>query len=92
MNPEFLTVDEILEIHATQLARYGGAAGVRDLRLLESAAAQPTATFGGEYLHGDVFAVAAAYVYHIVRNHPFVDLRVRLLPEVAKPSSGRRVI
>lgn len=51
----------------------GGSGGVRDPILLDSAIAQPRATFGGEYLHGDLFLMASAYLYHIVKNHPFVD-------------------
>ena len=73
MNPEFLDVADVLEIHRMQLARFGGSAGLRDQGLLESAVAQPQATFGGEFLHADLFAMAAAYLYHIVSNHPFVD-------------------
>lgn len=53
--------------------RYGGSPGVRDEGLLESAVAQAAATFGGEYLHNDIFQMAAAYLFHIVQNHPFVD-------------------
>ena len=47
--------------------------GVRDHALLESALAQPGAAFGGEFLHVDLFAMAAAYLFHIVKNHPFLD-------------------
>ena len=73
MMPEFLTVGDCLTIHAEQIRQYGGKPGVRDLGLLESAVAQPEATFGEEYLHHDLFEMAAAYLFHIVRNHPFVD-------------------
>ncbi len=69
----FLSAAEVLEIHAAQLARFGGGSGVRSPELLESAVAQAEATFAGEYLHVDVFEMAAAYLYHIVQNHPFVD-------------------
>lgn len=69
----FLTPSDILEIHEDQIARYGGATDIRDRGLLMSAAAQPEATFGGAYLHGDLFEMAAAYLFHIVQNHPFVD-------------------
>jgi death-on-curing protein len=55
------------------MARYGGEEGVRDQGLLESALAQPQATFGGEYVHDGLFAMAAAYLFHIVSNHPFLD-------------------
>jgi death on curing protein len=73
MAPTFLTLDEVLEIHRDQLARYGGAAGIRDLGLLQSALAQPPATFGGQFLHADVSEMAAAYLFHLVQNHAFVD-------------------
>jgi death-on-curing protein len=73
MTPLFLTREEVLEIHALQLARYGGGAGLRDPGLLESALAQPEATFGGQYVHQDLWEMAAAYLFHLVSNHPFVD-------------------
>ena len=73
MNPEFLTVDDVLDIHALQLDRYGGAGGVRDLGLLESAVAQPQASAEGVFLHEDLFVMAAAYLFHLVSNHPFID-------------------
>lgn len=60
MTPEFLSLEEVLWIHQRQLARYGGGEGVRDLGLLESALAQPQATFGGEFLHTGIVARAAA--------------------------------
>jgi death-on-curing protein len=73
MAPVFLTLDEVLEIHRDQLERYGGADGIRDLGLLQSALAQPQATFGGQFLHADLFEMAAAYLFHLVQNHAFVD-------------------
>ena len=69
----FLTVEEILEIHADQIKRYGGRFGLRDLGLLQSAVAVPQSSFGGRYLHATLFETAAAYLFHIVQNHPFVD-------------------
>ena len=60
-------------MHALQLARYGGADGVRDRGLLESAIAQPQATFDAAFVHDGLFAMAGAYLFHIVQNHPFVD-------------------
>jgi death on curing protein len=72
-DPIFLTKDEVLAIHASRIARYGGTVGIRDNGLLDSALAAPRATFGGEYLHGTVHEMAAAYLFHIVQNHPFVD-------------------
>ncbi|HEY3247506.1 MAG TPA: type II toxin-antitoxin system death-on-curing family toxin [bacterium] len=71
--PLFLTLAEVVEIHRDQIERYGGRVGIRDAGLLESAVSMPQAAMGGEYLHGDVFEMAAAYLFHIVKNHPFVD-------------------
>lgn len=69
----FLTLDEILAIHMEQIRRYGGETGTRDFSLLESAIAQPQSGFSGKYFHEDHAAMAAAYMYHIVQDHPFVD-------------------
>ncbi len=69
----FLTPEVVLALHARQLERYGGGAGLRDRGLLESAVAQPQASFGGVYAHEGLFAMAAAYLFHIVSNHAFVD-------------------
>lgn len=71
--PLFLTLDEVLGIHADQMRRYGGSPGLRDLGLLQSALGMPETTFEGEFLHGTLFEKAAAYLFHIARNHPFVD-------------------
>jgi death-on-curing protein len=71
--PEFLALDEVLALHADLVRRYGGAAGLRDLALLQSALAMPEASYGGERLHGSQFEMAAAYLFHLARNHPFVD-------------------
>ncbi|MGQ0549744.1 MAG: type II toxin-antitoxin system death-on-curing family toxin [Armatimonadota bacterium] len=73
MPPVFLGLEEVLEIHGDQIRRYGGSAGVRDIDLLESALAMPQAGASGQFFHGDLFEMAAAYLYHIVRNHPFLD-------------------
>ena len=62
----FLNLGEVLEIHRDQIARYGGLPGLRDLDLLKSAVAMPQATFDGEFLHTDIFEMAAAYLFHIV--------------------------
>lgn len=69
----FLSLAEVLEIHQDQIVRYGGETGTRDLGLLQSALATPAATFGDNFLHTDIFEMAAAYLFHIVQNHPFVD-------------------
>jgi len=73
MATEFLSLSDVIEIHADQIERYGGDPSVRDMSLLQSAVAMPMAAFGGEYLHADVHEMAAAYMFHIVQNHPFVD-------------------
>lgn len=80
---EFLSLDEILESHAEQIAVYGGSDGIRDVGLLESALAQPAAMFDGQYLHADIFEMAAAYLFHIVKNHPFIDGNKRVGLEAA---------
>ena len=68
----FLTVEEVVEIHADQIDRYGGDAGVRDLGLLESAvhAARNVAVYGETC---DLCDMAAAYLFHVAENQPFVD-------------------
>lgn len=73
MEPLFLTLDEVLEIHEQQIERYGGSAGLRDPAGLESAVATPQMTFGGEFLHPSIPAMAAAYLFHLCQNHAFID-------------------
>jgi len=76
--PHFLTRDEILDLHTDQIRRYGGSPGVRDPGLLDSALAMPSQSFGGQFVHPDLAAMAAAYLYHLVRNHAFVDGNKRI--------------
>lgn len=71
--PVFLTLAEVLEIHQDQMRRYGGSPGIRDLDLLKSALAMPRAGIGEQYFHADIIEMASAYLFHIVRNHPFAD-------------------
>jgi death-on-curing protein len=73
MRPLFLGIDQTLRTHRSLIEHYGGVGGVRDIGLLHSAIAMPQASFGGEFLHRDLFEMAAAYLYHIVQNHPFLD-------------------
>jgi len=73
MSIAFLSLAEVLEIHQDQIARYGGEPGMRDTHLLRSALAMPMASFGGVPLHTDIFEMAAAYLFHLVQNHPFID-------------------
>lgn len=73
MQPLLLTLDEVVVVHRDQIERYGGSFGVRDWGLLQSAVAMPAATFGGQFLHTDLCEMAAAYLFHLVQNHPFID-------------------
>ena len=70
--PEFLTVEDVRQIHDEQPAAYGGAAGIRDQALLESAVAMPQASFGEAYLHEDLPHMAAAYAFHIAQNQQLI--------------------
>lgn len=63
----------MIEIHRGMVGQYGGSTGIRDRGLLESAVAMPQAGFGDQYLHSTLFEMAAAYLFHIVKNHPFID-------------------
>lgn len=71
--PRFLTLDEVLSLHETAIDAHGGSHGVRDHGLLESALAMAPQSFGGEFAHEVPFAMAAAYLFHVCKNHPFVD-------------------
>ncbi|MCW1924964.1 type II toxin-antitoxin system death-on-curing family toxin [Luteolibacter arcticus] len=78
MNPDpntciHLTPEQILEIHSAAIRLFGGSPGLRDSALLQSAAAAPQATFGGNSTFADTVEVAAAYLYYLCSNHPFVD-------------------
>ena len=72
-NCYFLPVELVKQIQAEAIARFGGSPGLRDEALLESAVAAPQATFGGESVYGSLEEVAAAYLFYLCRNHPFVD-------------------
>ena len=72
-SPVFLTLEQVLFIHNEQIKRLGGSAGIRDMGLLQSALAMPEAGFGGQFLHQDLFEMAAAYLFHLALNHPFID-------------------
>ena len=69
--PRWLDIDIVLDFHAEQLALFGGADGIRDLGLLESALARPINKFA--YGESDLASLAAAYGFGIANNHPFVD-------------------
>jgi death on curing protein len=70
---QFLDFEQIMRLHASMIEHYGGTEGMRDIGLLQSAVAMPQMAYGGKHLHADVFEMAAAYLYHIVQNHPFFD-------------------
>jgi len=71
--PAFLTLAEVVEIHADQIRQYGGGEGIRDITLLSAAVAMPYVSFSERFLHADIFEMAAAYAFHLSQNHPFID-------------------
>ncbi len=71
--PLFLTFAEIIEIHDYQINHFGGSDGLRSVEMLKSAIGMPSSTFSGEYLHPTIPEMAAAYLFHLVENHPFLD-------------------
>ena len=68
-----LTAAIVREIHAEAIARFGGSDGVRDMALLESAVAAPQAGYGGQSVYANVAEIAAANLFYLCRNHPFID-------------------
>ena len=73
MATRFIPKRLVSTIHSDLLQRYGGRPGLRDPGLLDSAFAQPKMTVGGKFLHKTLFDKAAAYGFHVCKNHPFVD-------------------
>ncbi len=73
MEPVFLTLDEVLALHSDQIRRYGGRPGIRDRGLLSSALGTPSATYGGAILHQSLSEKAAAYLFYLAQNYPFID-------------------
>ncbi|MBO0783209.1 MAG: type II toxin-antitoxin system death-on-curing family toxin [Ktedonobacteraceae bacterium] len=69
----FLPISLVIAIHDDQVRLYGGSYGLRDQGALEAALAMPQARFGGQFLHGTIFHMAAAYGFHLCQNHPFID-------------------
>ena len=68
-----LMVEIVREVHAEAIAKFGGADGVREMALLESAVAAPQASYGGQSVYADIAEIAAAYLFYLCRNHPFID-------------------
>lgn len=69
----FIPESVVLAIHDDQIRLYGGSYGVRDDVAIDASLHMPQATFNGEYLHTTIFAMAAAYGFHLCQNHPFID-------------------
>ena len=76
-NIEFITLEEVLRVHRGLIEAFGGDHGIRDDQLLDSAINMPKSSFSNKYLHKDIFEMAAAYAYHIIKNHPFIDGKKR---------------
>lgn len=76
--PKFLTTEQVEALHKLQIDQFGGAPGVRDEGLLLSALAQPESGYGDQYLHKDLYEMAAAYLFHLVKNHAFYDGNKRI--------------
>lgn len=74
----FLELDDVLEIHKDLIELCGGSYGIRDEGLLKSALEMPKSGFGNEYFHKDLFEMASAYLFHLCKNHPFVDGNKRI--------------
>lgn len=83
LDPQFLDLSDVVRLHEHQLATYGGSPGLRDLGMLEAAVAAPRASFDGAWLHSDLFEMAAAYLFHLCQNHPFVDGNKRVAAAAA---------
>ena len=79
----FPTLDEVLRLQRIQIDQFGGSQGLRDAGLLESALAQPEAMFGGHYVHDGLAAMAGAYLFHLAKNHAFVDGNKRIAAATA---------
>jgi death-on-curing protein len=88
----YLTLGEVVELHRLVLAATGGALGIRDLGALESAAAQPRASFGGSDLHPTLIGKAGALGFALAQGHPFVDGNKRVAHAAMGnvPSAQRR--
>lgn len=74
----YLTLGEVVALHRAIRAATGGAEGIRDLGALESALAQPKATFDGTDLYPTVVDKASALAYGLAMNHPFIDGNKRI--------------
>ena len=89
---KYLTVQQVLRIHARSTEQFGGDASVRDLALVESAVAQPRASFGGMELYPTLADKAAALAFSLVLNHPFADGNKRASHVTTPPSVVTRAL
>ena len=69
----FLAVDDVNRLHDLTINRQGGSLGIRDSAMLDAAVSMPMQSFGGQYLHEGIAAMAAAYLFHICQAHAYVD-------------------
>ena len=69
----FLTIENVIKIHLTQIEIFGGIHGIRDISLLDSAIKAPCQTFDRKLLYKNAQEVSAAYIFHIIKNHPLID-------------------
>ena len=74
----FLTLEEAISLQQRLVEEFGGSSGIRDMGLLQSALAMPAATLGGQFLHSGLADMGAAYLFHLVQNHPFIDGNKRI--------------
>lgn len=72
-DPDFISLEDALRIHAHQIDVYGGAPGVRNREMLASAIGMARATFAGQFLHPTLLEMAAACLFHVAQDHPFVE-------------------
>lgn len=72
-NIRFFTVQEVAVFNIEQVVKFGGTYGVRDMGLLESAVYAAQSGYGETYFHESLTQMASAYIYHIIKNHPFID-------------------
>jgi death-on-curing protein len=75
---KFLTFNQVLKLHSLQIEEFGGLDGIKNEGLLRSALAQPESGFGEEYFHKNIYEMAAAYLFHLVKNHAFNDGNKRI--------------
>jgi death-on-curing protein len=69
----YLTLEDVLEIHRQVIAETGGATGIRDVGLLDSAIHRPQTSFAGIDLYPGLAEKAAALMHSLILNHPFLD-------------------